>query len=127
MPDERQSIRHPTDIPVEVRKINESEMNLEYFKNVSFGGVAFESDRCWKQGSIIAIHVLIEPPIEIKGKVMWCKQYDKHFDVGVQLIDTTTRNSRDNMVNEVCQIERYKRMLEYISENLYNWCDLCLM
>lgn len=119
MHDERQYVRHPTDIAVEVREINESEMNLEHLKNVSFGGVAFESDRCWKQGSIIAIQVLVEPPIEIKGKVIWCRQYDKHFDVGVQLIDTTTRNSRDNM--GVCQIDRYKHMLADIVENLYSY------
>ncbi|MEK8016028.1 MAG: PilZ domain-containing protein [Candidatus Parabeggiatoa sp.] len=121
MHDERQYVRHPTDIAVEVREINESEMNLEHLKNVSFGGVAFESDRCWKRGSIIAIQVLVEPAIEIKGKVAWCKEYDKHFEVGVQLIDTTNGSSRDNLVDEVCQVERYKQMLADIIENLYNY------
>jgi hypothetical protein len=121
MHDERRYVRHPTDIPVEVREMDHSEMNIEHLKNVSFGGIAFESDRCWKQDSIISINVLVEPPINLNGKVVWCKQHDKHFEVGVQLIDTTTRDSRNHLVNEACEIERYKQMLADIIENLYNY------
>ncbi|RKZ40753.1 MAG: PilZ domain-containing protein [Gammaproteobacteria bacterium] len=108
--DGRHFMRHPTHIPIEVKQVTESSVNKEFLKDVSLGGLAFESDIPWEVGSIINIRVLIAPPIELAGKVVWCHEVKKDFEVGVEFIEKN--NAIENeMVEEVCQIEMYQQMI----------------
>jgi hypothetical protein len=129
--EERHFVRHPTNIPIEIIQTTNSVQttnfvqttnsvtNKEYLNNVSLGGLAFQSDILLEKGSLITIRVLVDSPIELTGKVTWCKQCEKHFDIGVKFTGDN-KLLRDDMVEEVCQIEMYRKMINtLVADVLY--------
>ncbi len=104
----RQSIRHPSDIPIEI-SINELEQR-EAMNDVSFGGLSFRSRDYIKAGTTIAIRIpFVEPPFETTAKVRWCrKRGPECYDIGVAFPDREEA-FRTRMVEQVCHIEHYKR------------------
>jgi hypothetical protein len=112
----RQFIRHPAQIPIEIGAVTDSSYNLQQMNNVSLGGLAFKSECYWEPGVIISIRVPTNKSINLIGKVVWCQQQGKYFDVGVQFIGSPNANSQDDLVEEVCQIEIYKKMLVELAQ-----------
>jgi hypothetical protein len=111
---DRQFIRHPSEIPIEAKRSYKLAYNLLHLHNISLGGLAFKSAIAWTPGTVISIRVpLIDPNFETFGKVVWCKkqQEDTNFDVGVEFMQANDA-FRARMVEQVCQIEQYKRRLE---------------
>ena len=102
----RKYVRHPTSIPIEVGEFNQTEHNIQQLDNVGLGGLAFKSEIAWEVNSLIAIRVLIEPLVMLRGKVVWCHNQNDHFEVGVQFLEL-----HDEVVEEVCQIEIYQKLI----------------
>jgi len=109
----RQFIRHPTDIPIElwcvVKSCGEYKKNL---KNISLGGVAFKSTRNWQPGTIIGFCIpQIDPNFKTTGRVVWCHKKTTRFEIGVEILEPNDV-FQIRMVEQVCQIEHYRKMLE---------------
>lgn len=79
--------RHPVEIPIEIRKITVSEPATQYIKNLSVGGMAFESDNFLEKNELICIRVMVNYPFELMGRVVWCheKNVDK-FEIGIEFV-----------------------------------------
>ncbi len=106
----RRFVRHPTHIPIEVQATDS--VNTEYLDNVSLGGMAFNSNNYWEQGSVLNIRIPdAQSSIDLVGKVVWCRKHKKHFDVGIQFMCPSNNPAVKAMVDEVCQVEMYKKMI----------------
>lgn len=116
----RQFVRHPTEIPIEIWKVDHAETtnNHEQLNNISLGGLAFRSQTNWSNGDTVGIRIpLIDPPFEIIGKVVWCRERQKHYEVGVQFLEKNEL-FKVYLVEQICQIERYRKMVEKQGRNL---------
>lgn len=105
----RKFIRHTADVPIEVRVVADGDATTRHGVNVSFGGLAFESDGYIEPGSTIDIRIAaVEPVFEAHARVAWCRRERTCFQVGVQFLDSSDA-FRSRMIEQVCSIERYRR------------------
>ena len=112
MKEQRRFIRHPTEIPIELLHKTGSVRENQRLKNISLGGLAFSSNQNWQPGTILGIRIpLIDPEFETTGKVVWCQKKNTQFDVGLEI--TNTHDAfRVRMVEQICQIEKYRNQLK---------------
>ena len=106
----RRSIRHPSDIPIEI-SVDESLGNdHDALNDVSFGGLSFRSHLYIKAGTRINIRIsAVNPVFEAVVIVRWCRKRDgDYYDVGVAFCDPEDA-FKTRMVEQVCHIEHYKR------------------
>lgn len=109
----RQFIRHPTEIPIELwcmaKSCHECKKRLS---NISLGGLAFESGTNWQPGTIIGIRIpLVDPSFKTTARVVWCHKKTTRFEIGVELTEPNDA-FRTRMVEQICQIEHYRKTLE---------------
>jgi c-di-GMP-binding flagellar brake protein YcgR len=105
----REFIRHPADIPIECQVARQRHAQRERLKNISQGGLCFESPSALERGCLIRITIPVrEPPFETTGTIVWCRLSDGHYDVGVQFADASTEFSV-RMVEQICYIQRYRK------------------
>lgn len=88
----RRFLRHPTTIPITVTTDGESVTNLHALSNISVGGLAFESEKCWEEGATLTIN--FHPPFnfseeifKVYGEVVWCKKETRYYSVGIRFLD----------------------------------------
>lgn len=126
MSESRRFYRHPTEIPIVVRPATTSEFEisqqqLQQMKNVSLGGLAFESQYPLERGTIICVGIhFAESAINMIGKVAWCRpdSDDKTiFLVGIEFTENEAETSGD-IVENACQLEAYKDLLKNIAFEL---------
>jgi hypothetical protein len=105
-------IRHPTDIPIRWSLGDIVQPGGEHLRNISEGGLAFDSFHDIPVGASIDIHIpLGRPEVSVKGEVVWCRPTDDGcFEIGVRFIDAGQR-FKMRMVEQVCHIEQYKKEL----------------
>lgn len=103
----RRFIRHPVDIPINYRLLN-NPGEKEKLKNVSRGGLCFKTNEAIPVGVTIRVEIpACQPKFESEGTVVWCSQADGTYNIGVQFDDCASEfNLR--MVEQVCYIEHYK-------------------
>lgn len=104
----REYIRHPTDIPIDV---NISDGNGQACAiNLSVGGICCHCANFLPAGTLIDICIpLVNPTYNGKGTVRWCRKCTPDgFELGVTFNDEEEA-FRSRMVEQVCQIEHYKR------------------
>ncbi|HEX2095243.1 MAG TPA: PilZ domain-containing protein [Longimicrobiaceae bacterium] len=105
----RAFIRHPADVPIEVRTRGGATRRRERGHDVSFGGLAFTSDQRLEPGTPVEVRISgVEPAFEARARVVWCGEEDGHYAVGVQFTDSGDA-FRARMVEQVCSIESYRR------------------
>ena len=51
---------------------------------------------------------MFQPPFEITASVMWCRESNHQFDIGVAFMDADEA-VEFRIVEQVCYIEHYKR------------------
>ena len=106
----RSFIRHPTDIPIEVR-FEDQACDREPLRNVSRGGVCFQYPKAIALGSIILVRIaLTVPPFEACCRVSWCQADIGSWQVGVEFLDQEDL-FRVRMVEQICHIEHYRRAM----------------
>ena len=107
---ERQFIRHPTDIPLEYCLADMPICVSDSINNVSMGGLSFSSSDYIEPNSWLHLHIPInDEHFEIDAQVCWCKKRnDQSFDVGVHFANTNAAFSA-RMVEQICHIEQYKK------------------
>jgi hypothetical protein len=111
----RQFIRHPSDVPIEVRVAAESDYVVRSGKNVGFGGLAFLSDKAVAPETFVGLRIpCLRPVFEVAtARVAWCKNKGSRFAVGVQFLDADVA-FRVRMVEQICHIEKYRRDAEIL-------------
>lgn len=107
----RTYIRHPADIPVQIELKSETANRRRQISNVSYGGLAFESDCIFEIGAQIRISIdVVAPRFEAEGIVSYCRRKAGQYLVGVEFIH------RDDlyiarMVEQICHIQHYKQLV----------------
>jgi PilZ domain len=105
----RQFIRHPADIPIEVSAGDQLAHATRHTYNVSFGGLAFQSDSELEPGIVVNVRIpFVRPMFETKARVVWCGAHEGGFELGVEFLDPEDA-FRARMVEQVCYIENYKK------------------
>jgi hypothetical protein len=105
----RSYIRHPSDIPIEYQTTSEvSGVSQEHLNDISSGGLSFSCAKPLQPGTLVDIRIaLVKPSFEARGQVAWCRSEGDGFVVGVAFLDSSDL-FRMRMVEQICQIERYK-------------------
>lgn len=108
----RNYIRHPSDIPIEFMVENDSGGTPESLRDVSFGGLSFQSSEELASGSFVHIRIdTVHPPFEADGIVVWCQA-----DGGLYTIGMEFTHKEDvflaRMVEQICHIEHYKKVVQ---------------
>lgn len=109
----REFLRHPSDIPADVRIVRSADMRPAQLKDVSVGGVCCRVSRPIPSGSHVefAVPSLCAEYIG-RGMVVWCDVADSNYEVGIQFLShRDTFQAR--MVEQLCQIEHYRREVEH--------------
>ena len=106
--DARKYIRHPVEIPLEYQITGESFERRDYSNNISLGGICFQANEKIAPGNILLIQVpTIDPQFEAIGRVIWCLERNKHFDVGIEFIDEES-SFKARLVEQICYIKKYQ-------------------
>ena len=107
---DRQFIRHPTEIPVEVHPADSVGVPHRA-RNLSLGGLSFHSDAELTLGSVVNLRIpTVEPTFESAARVVWCRPVVSGFDLGVAFL-TAEDAYRARVVEQICHIESYRRRL----------------
>jgi Tfp pilus assembly protein PilZ len=120
--DGRRFIRHPAQIPIRIASVDDIEESIQHTQNVSLGGLAFESEQKIDLDELIEISIMVDPQITLLGRVAWCRpknEEEEGYEVGVEFIETNM-GKKEYVVDEMCLVERYQRMLDAIAEELAN-------
>ncbi|MFC1485930.1 PilZ domain-containing protein [Candidatus Latescibacterota bacterium] len=105
----RYSVRYFTDIPFEYSISDDHPSVTRNLTNVGHGGLSFRSEECFSLGTVINIRIpLREPAFVAKGVVVWCRECDGAFNVGIMFKDYQTEHAA-RMVEQVVYIEHYKK------------------
>jgi hypothetical protein len=106
----RSFIRHPTDIPIEIR-LEDQSCQHESLRNVSHGGLSFLYPHAAPVDSIVIVRIAFTaPPFEAACRVTWCQADGSAWQVGVEFLDQDIL-FRLRMVEQICHIEHYRRSL----------------
>ena len=109
----RRFVRHPTDIPIQVRAIKAQQV-LDgdcYMTTVSQGGLSCEVDKEFYIGCLVDIDIpSISPAYHGTGEIVWCRAKGRSFEVGIRFVDREEA-FKSRMVQQVCQIEHYKNLV----------------
>lgn len=105
----RHFIRHPSDIPIECCITHLGLRRRHCLKDIGPGGLCFQTHDALQRGCDIQITIPVrEPPFEATGTIVWCRQKNHHYEVGVQFPDESTEFSV-RMVEQICQIHHYQK------------------
>jgi hypothetical protein len=108
----RRFLRHPSDMPVELVLSRQPPVSKQRLNNISLGGVACNSNRGFRRGTAVELHIpLFGDRARYPGVVAWCRKLPDHYVVGIAFIDEDTL-FRARMVEQVCQIENYRQQRE---------------
>ena len=108
----RQFIRHPADIPIQVRRESHAAPGEPRTRNVSLGGLAFGSGLRLEPGTIVEVEIpFVLPGFKTTARVVWCTPRDGAYELGVEFLDAEDA-FRARMVEQVCHIEEYRREVE---------------
>ncbi|MGQ0814158.1 MAG: PilZ domain-containing protein [Gemmatimonadota bacterium] len=106
--DNRQFIRHPVKVPIEVSTMRTSPGRTHEGVNVSHGGIAFLVDEEMYEGQTVSLRMpTVSPPFEANARVAWCRTEGVKYCVGVAFIDASDA-LKARMVEQACAIEAYR-------------------
>jgi len=108
----RRFLRHPSDLPVELVLRKHNFLPRQRLHNISLGGVACNSTRGFRKGTAIELRIpLLGEQASCPGVVAWCRKQPDDYLVGICFTDEESL-FRARMVEQVCQIEAYRKQRE---------------
>jgi hypothetical protein len=108
----REFIRHPIDIPLIFKLIDQKSEQVVQTKNLSNCGLCFSAPECLEINSVVQISIpSIKPDMNLRARVIWCLRKNKHVDIGVEFLNQK-ESHRARMVEQVCHIKQYKKKIE---------------
>ncbi|HEX7638400.1 MAG TPA: PilZ domain-containing protein [Burkholderiaceae bacterium] len=110
----RQFIRHPVDVPVEIRIDRDSAGAAQaHTQDISLGGLAVHSSEPVAPGSMIEVRIpYVEPAFQARATVAWCRprRDGPGHEVGVSFLDAQDVFLA-RMVTQICYIEDYRKSI----------------
>ncbi|HEX5127358.1 MAG TPA: PilZ domain-containing protein [Rhodocyclaceae bacterium] len=107
-PVQRAYMRHPANMPIEIRCETPSEVPKRRLKDVSLGGLSCSSTWPLLVDTIVNISIPVtQPPFELRGRVVWCVRHGQRFDLGIAFMDTDDAFAA-RMIEQICHIENYR-------------------
>jgi len=111
MNERRQFIRHPVDVPIQIKPQSERVLEHIAIADIGEGGIAFYTNVMFEKGCALRVAIPhIQPPFEALCVVCWQKECGNEFEVGVRFLDADSR-FRARMIEQVCHIEDYRKKL----------------
>lgn len=108
----RKYMRHPSEVPIEIVEDLAVDSSKKQLHDISYGGLCFDSCIRQRENQLVRIRIgIMGSPVEIEGRVIWCRRKGKHFEVGVTFTGENEAN-RVRMVEQVCQIETYRKRIQ---------------
>jgi hypothetical protein len=106
----RQFIRHPVDVPIELRTEHAGAPAEVQTQDISQGGLAVRSAVPVEPGALIEVRIpYVEPAFEARARVAWCRRRPEGgHEVGVSFLDAEDAFLA-RMVEQVCYIEDYRK------------------
>jgi len=106
----RQFIRHPLDVPIEIRADRGAPGAAVQTSDISQGGLAVRSLEAVAPGALIEVRIpYVQPAFEARARVAWCRPAGVGgHDLGVTFLDEADAFLA-RMVEQVCYIEDYRR------------------
>jgi hypothetical protein len=114
----RNYIRHPTSIPIQVSSTG-AQASRVHACNLSAGGLCFFTNVPVQIGSVVDLSIsFVKPDYQGEGVIVWRRdKKPRGFEVGVRFANDN-EYFRMRMVEQVCQIERYRQHLVEMGRNL---------
>ncbi|MCY1183628.1 PilZ domain protein [compost metagenome] len=107
-----QFLLHPCDLPVELLVRKQTCFPRQSVHHISLGGVACNWSRGFRRGTPIEVHIpLFGDAARYPGVVAWSHKQAGDYLVGIGFIDEDSM-FRARMVEQICQIEHYRRKRE---------------
>jgi Tfp pilus assembly protein PilZ len=107
--EQRQFIRHPAEVPLQIFKNPETSSNQT--GDISEGGLSFTSTQAYNVGETVQVRISIcEPAFSASGVIRWCKEKDNTVMVGVSFVDKSEAYTL-RMVEQICHVESYRQHL----------------
>ncbi|WP_295871230.1 PilZ domain-containing protein [uncultured Zhongshania sp.] len=105
----REFIRHSSEFPVAIKVAGEAGSRRGCLRDLSVAGLSFDVASKIDVGSKINFYVpsLSDEPAG-RGHVVWCRPLRASYRLGVEF-ETAQDAYRTRMVEQVCQIENYRR------------------
>jgi hypothetical protein len=127
MPTMRAYIRHTTQIPIEFSRVEAAPVMRCEAKDIAMGGLSFHSDDRIETGTTLKIRItLVQPAFEALGQVAWCRRRPaRGFHLGVRFLDPQAAG-RLRMVEQICHIEDYRKLVEEIEGRTLSSNDAAL-
>ena len=105
----RKYIRHPANIPIEYRIIGNTKQDNDFTKDISVGGLCFQSHSCVDNNVSLSIQIPVTRPIfTVEGKVVWCSRYQDYVEIGVEFFKPGDI-FKTRMVEQICHIKQYQK------------------
>lgn len=114
----RNYIRHPTSIPIHISSGDHLDQQVA-INNLSAGGLCFFTNIPVKVGSVVDLSIPnMAPDYQGEGVIVWRRnQKPEGYEVGVRFANDD-EFFRVRMVEQVCQIEKYRQHLAEIGRQL---------
>ncbi|WP_373083906.1 PilZ domain-containing protein [Zhongshania sp.] len=114
----REFVRHPSDIPLDVKILSEPGARHAHMHDVSMAGLSCLVAREIKTGSRVEFYVpSISDESSGRGTVVWCRPKREKYQLGIQF-HTGEDLFRARMVEQLCQIEHYRREVEELESRI---------
>jgi hypothetical protein len=106
----RQFIRHPVDVPIELRADFAGAASEVHTQDISQGGLAVRSTVAVEPGALLEVRIpYVQPAFQARARVAWCRRReDGGHEVGVTFLDAEDAFLA-RMVEQVCYIEDYRK------------------
>ena len=109
----RNFIRHPADIPIKIIKNESEDCYRQPLQDISIGGLRCRFNEPLARGAEIKIIIdLVEPVLEIPGRIIWCRPAGASYELGIEY-----RGEQDvyrlRMVEQICHIEHYRNEIQF--------------
>ena len=107
----RRFIRHPTDFPILITTPKVSGSAAAQLCDISQGGFACQLESELFPGDTVILKIpSLELDQRVSGRVVYCNQGSQGYRIGIQF-DNEKEAFKVKMVEQVCQIEHYRREL----------------
>ena len=114
----RRFIRHPADFPMIVTTGDNHQGDPASLCNIGQGGLACQLSRALPPGSPVTLRIpSLQPDFPVSGRVVSCAPCARGFRVSIQFSDEA-ETFKSKMVEQVCQIEHYRRELRRTGREL---------
>lgn len=112
MADARRYIRHPSELPVEIRRASVEGADSPRMTDLGCGGLAFHWCHALQPGTHLHLRLpCLDPPMDLPdAHVAWCRPERAGYAIGVRFADPGAA-FLVRMVEQVIHIERYRRRL----------------